>query len=72
MINVNYQKRKNVELFKSLEKPQSLNLSKIQNYIPIYNRFFTLNDTNYNNINLNNRYYISSINSEDKNEINRH
>jgi hypothetical protein len=62
MININYQKRKNVELFKSLEKPTSLFLSKTQNYIPIYNRFFSLNDTNYNNINLNHKWYISSIN----------
>ena len=66
MINVNYQKRKNVELFKSLEKPSSLFLSKTQNYIPIYNRFFSLNESNYNNINLNHKWYISSIN-ESKN-----
>ena len=62
MININYQKRKNTELFKSLEKPTSLFLSKTQNYIPIYNRFFSLNDTNYNNINLNHKWYLSSIN----------
>ena len=62
MININYQKRKNAELFKSLEKPTSLFLSKTQNYIPIYNRFFSLNDTNYNNINLNHKWYLSSIN----------
>ena len=35
MINVNYQKRKNLELFKCLEKPESLFLSNAQNYIPI-------------------------------------
>jgi hypothetical protein len=68
MIDVNYQKRKNPDLFKSLEKPEVMNLSKIQNYIPIYNRFFTLNDTNYNNINLNHKWYISSINTQKKNE----
>lgn len=67
MININYQKRKNTELFKSLEKPSSLFLSKTQNYIPIYNRFFSLNETNFNNINLNHKWYISSINDgEDK------
>ena len=69
MININYQKRKNTELFKSLEKPSSLFLSKTQNYIPIYNRFFSLNETNFNNINLNHKWYISSINDdEDKGE----
>jgi hypothetical protein len=61
MIKVNYQKRKNQELFKSLEDSELLFLSKTQNYIPIYNRFFSLNDTNYNNINLNHKWYISSV-----------
>jgi hypothetical protein len=61
MINVNYQKRKNIELFKRFEEPTSLFLSNPQNYIPIYNRFFKLNDTNYNSINFNNKWYISNI-----------
>ena len=61
---VKYQKRKNVELFKGLE--DSLLLSKTQNYIPIYNRFFSLNDTNYNSINLNHKWHISNINSNKK------
>ena len=61
MITINYQKRKNTELFKRLEEPTSLFLSKTQNYIPIYTRFFSLNDTNYNNINLNNKWYISNV-----------
>lgn len=61
MINVNYQKRKNIELFKVLEDPQLSFLSKTQNYIPIYNKFFSLNETNYNSINLNHRWYISNI-----------
>lgn len=64
MININYQKRKNTELFKSLEDQDGLFLSNTQNYIPIYKRFFSLNDTNYNNINLNNKWYLSSINSQ--------
>ena len=64
MITINYQKRKNTELFKHFEEPTSLFLSKAQNYIPIYTRFFNLNDNNYNNINLNNKWYISSINPE--------
>jgi hypothetical protein len=61
MINIDYQKRKNLELFKSLEDINSLFLSNTQNYIPIYTRFFSLNDTNYNSINLNNKWYISSV-----------
>jgi hypothetical protein len=56
---VKYQKRKNAELFKGLE--DSLLLSKTQNYIPIYKRFFSLNDTNYNTINLNHKWHISNV-----------
>ena len=69
MINVNYQKRKNVELFKSLEDSESLFLTKAQNYIPIYTKFFSLNDNNYNNINLNNKWYISSVNEPNEDDI---
>ena len=63
MISINYQKRKNTELFKRFEESNLLYLSKVQNYIPIYNRFFNLNDTNYNNINLNNKWFISNVES---------
>ena len=59
VFNINYQKRKNVELFQSLEK--IANVSKLQNYIPIYSRFFSLNLQNYNSINLNNKWFISNV-----------
>ena len=62
MCEINYQKRKNTELFKCLEKSNTFHLSKTQNYIPIYNRFFKLNETNYNSINLNHAWHISDIN----------
>jgi hypothetical protein len=68
MININYQKRKNIELFKTLEEPTCLFLSNTQNYIPIYKKFFSLNETNYNNINLNNKWYISCVNNNNENE----
>ena len=61
MIKVNYQKRKNQELFKSLENPKTIFLSNSQNYIPIYKKFFALNETNYNSINLNNTRYLTSV-----------
>jgi hypothetical protein len=61
MISINYQKRKNTELFKLFEEENLLFLSKTQNFIPIYTKFFNLNDTNYNSINLNNKWYISNI-----------
>jgi len=60
-INLNYQKRKNSSLFNNLEKQETLFLSKTQNYIPIYNRFFSLNESNYNNFNLNHKFYIYNI-----------
>jgi hypothetical protein len=65
MITVNYQKRKNIELFKAFEDPELLYLSTPQNYVPLYTKFFNLNETNYNNINLNNKWFISNV---EKNE----
>lgn len=61
MTKIDYQKRKNHELFKSLEDPKSLFLSNAQNYIPIYKRILSLNETNYNGVNLNHRWYLSSV-----------
>jgi hypothetical protein len=69
MVFVNYQKRKNIELFKSLEESASLFLSKAQNYVPIYTKFFTLNETNYNSINLNHKWYISSVNEANEEDF---
>ena len=59
--DINYQKRKNYELFKALENTELLFLSKTQNYIPIYNRFFSLNTSNFNNVNLNHKWYLYNI-----------
>jgi hypothetical protein len=70
MIQLHYQKRKNIELFKKFEETNSLFLSKTQNYIPIYTKFFNLNETNYNNVNLNNKWYISNIHERIENETN--
>ena len=70
MININYQKKKNAELFKGLESQEGLFLSNTQNYIPIYKRFFSLNETNYNSINLNNKWYISNIGNTTTNYVN--
>jgi len=43
------------------EKIDSALLFDIQNYIPIYSRFFDINETNYNGIQLNQRYYLQNI-----------
>ena len=58
MVNINYQKRKNSELFKTLE---CYDFADTQNYIPIYNKFFSLNETNYNSVNLNHDWYLTNI-----------
>ena len=71
MINIHYQKRKNGELFKSLENSESLFLSKTQNYIPIYKRFFELNEKNYNSINLNHSNYLLNVNENKEDNVNK-
>ena len=58
MFKLSYNKRKNTKLFSSLEKH---NIRKLQNFIPIYNNFFELNETNSQNINLNHKYHITDI-----------
>ena len=60
-----YNKRDNSKLFSSLEKKDSANISKIQNYIPLYNKFFTLNQSNYNNVNLDNYYSLYNISEKE-------
>ena len=39
---------------------EKFHLGKPQNYIPIYQRFFSLNETNFNGLNLNNKWYINN------------
>jgi hypothetical protein len=60
-ISVNYQKRKNINLFKKFQTIKNINLENVQNYIPIYDKFFSLNSTNWNSINLNHQWAISDI-----------
>jgi hypothetical protein len=66
-MDISYKKQNNSQLFKNFNNHELLNIEICQNYIPLYNRFFTLNNTNYNNINLNNKNSIVSI-SEKNNE----
>ena len=55
-----YQKPRNENLLKNLEETR-MGLSNCQNFIPLYSTFFSLNDTNYNSINLNQSFSIQSI-----------
>jgi hypothetical protein len=64
-----YRKTNNDELFQALEK-SDFEIRNLQNYVPLYNNFFSLNLTNYNSINLNQKYYLKSINKiHDKNSL---
>jgi len=56
---IGYEKRKNKELFKSFKNLKTLDIKEIQNYIPIYNKFFNFDKTQ--EINLDNYNFISSI-----------
>ena len=68
MFNIYYRKNKNGELFKGLEKNGIYNT---QNYVPLYKKYFTLNNTNYNSINLNHKFSINLIkNKIDNNKFN--
>jgi hypothetical protein len=55
-----YQKPRNENLLKNLEETR-MGLSDCQNFIPLYSTFFSLNDTNYNSMNLNQTFSIQSI-----------
>ena len=62
MFDIYYTKNKNGQIISSLE-----DITKIQNYIPLYKKFFSLTDKNYKNINLNHKYHLDTF-LEKKNE----
>ena len=59
MFELSYIKNKNEKFFNYLLEKSDF--SKLQNYIPIYEKFFNLNDTNYSSINLENRWLMDDI-----------
>ena len=72
-LSINYQKRKNINLFNKFQTNNKINLTDTQNYIPIYDRFFSLNTTNWNSINLNHQWAIFDIkDSKNKDDDNEH
>jgi len=56
---LDYEKRKNKELFNDFKFLKNIDVEKIQNYIPIYNTFFDFKENT--NINLNHTNYLTSI-----------
>lgn len=63
-IELTYVKNDNKLLFANFEDKKLMDVSKVQNYIPLYNKFFSIKSTNYNNINLNHRFSIKSIDTK--------
>lgn len=65
-ISIHYKKRKNNKLFEKLDSNNKIALSNAQNYIPIYNRFFSLNETNFNSVNLNHHWLLNDVKEKGK------
>ena len=61
VFSFHYSKRDNKHLFENIKNNDFLGMSEIQNYIPIYENFFSLNQKNWDKINLNQRYFLNSI-----------
>lgn len=64
--SVHYVKHKNTQLFSNFKADERFNVQETQNYIPIYDRFFSLNNTNRNSISLNHRWHISGVAAEER------
>ena len=47
-----------------MEMNSVLNTESLQNYIPLYNRFFELNDLNWNSIQLENHHPLGNVHEE--------
>jgi hypothetical protein len=63
-MKINYKKNDNSLLFNQKNK-SLLDISKIQNYIPLFNNFFNLTNTNYANFNINYPYYLNDLLSKE-------
>ena len=64
-----YKKDDNRKLFKSLEEKPAFGILEPQNYIPLYNSYFSLSKTNYNGIMLNHKWKINEILEEEETNI---
>jgi hypothetical protein len=58
MFSIYYNKNNNSTIFNHLEKNDFQN---VQNYVPLYENYFNLDEKNYNSINLNHKNRINSI-----------
>lgn len=60
-MEMHYRKSDNTTLFSNFKDSSLLNTKYPQSYIPLYSRFFELNPTNYNSINLNHSRILCEI-----------
>ena len=58
---IHYNKNRNSDLFSYFSDLSKNKITNMQNYIPIYSKFFSLKSNNYNDINLNHHYSIEKI-----------
>jgi hypothetical protein len=56
MFDIFYKKNNNSDLFNFFKDNSANCIKEMQNYVPIYSRFFSLTELNNNKINLNNKY----------------
>jgi hypothetical protein len=64
-MDFSYKKNDNQTLFKSLEEKPDFGIQKPQNYIPLYNLFFSLSATNSNAIQLNNQWHLHKLTGQE-------
>jgi len=60
-MELNYRKNNNKQLFETISNNKFLDITNVQNYFPLYNKYFDLNSNNFNSINLNNSYKLENI-----------
>jgi hypothetical protein len=61
MLKIDYIKRKNAKLFTNFNDIKNLKITNLKNYIPLYNRFFSLNNNNFDSINLNHKWHLNEV-----------
>ena len=60
-MELSYKKNDNSKLFSIFNSREDMKFTHVQNYIPIYTRFFSISETNSNTFNLNHRNQLCDI-----------
>jgi hypothetical protein len=61
MFDFGYYKQDNTNLFKQMENIDLINIYNTQNYIPLYSKFFDINEKTFNTFNLKHKYFLTSL-----------